>query len=184
MTTLSTGSGSATLHSYEALRSAPADLECWTFLPADSPLAFWARRQAHETTIHRVDVESISASLTPLDAQLSADGIDELLFGFASRGRKLRAGPRAQRWSWRRQTRTTGGCVILGTEQVSCEAVGRQPLSGPSDCVVRGSAQICTWRFGTGSRSVPYTTKGTRACSHVSASRYVSGGLEPPTLRQ
>lgn len=39
-----------------ALRAAPADLECWTFLPAASPLAHWARRQAHETVIHRIDV--------------------------------------------------------------------------------------------------------------------------------
>src|SRR5690606_9734843 len=30
-----------------ALDAAPADLRCWTFLPAPSPLAFWARRQAH-----------------------------------------------------------------------------------------------------------------------------------------
>ena len=37
-------------------RRAP-DLECWTFLRAPSPLAMWARRQAHETAIHRVDAE-------------------------------------------------------------------------------------------------------------------------------
>ena len=40
-----------------ALGAAPADLECWSFLPAPSPLAMWARRQAHETAIHRVDAE-------------------------------------------------------------------------------------------------------------------------------
>src|SRR5580692_4394512 len=31
----------------EALRSAPTDLACWTFMPARSPPEFWARRQAH-----------------------------------------------------------------------------------------------------------------------------------------
>jgi uncharacterized protein (TIGR03083 family) len=124
----------------EAVRSAPRDLECWTFFPADSPLAFWARRQTHETTIHRVDVESISASLTPLDARLSADGISELLFGFASRGRKLVQDP--ERWMVV-ETTDTGDrwLLIIGTEKVSCEDVGGKPLSGPSDCVVRGSAQ-------------------------------------------
>ncbi|WP_344021504.1 maleylpyruvate isomerase N-terminal domain-containing protein [Streptomyces luteireticuli] len=35
----------------EALGTAPADLVCRTFRPAPSPLAFWARRQAHETTV-------------------------------------------------------------------------------------------------------------------------------------
>jgi uncharacterized protein (TIGR03083 family) len=124
----------------EALRAAPADLECWTFLPAESPIAFWARRQTHETTIHRVDVDSLSASLTPLDARLSADGISEMLFGFVSRGRKLLQDP--ERWMVVETTDTGDRWLLtLGTEQVSCEAVGGQPLSGPSDCVVRGPAQ-------------------------------------------
>jgi uncharacterized protein (TIGR03083 family) len=77
----------------EALRTAPADLECWTFMPAPSPLAFWARRQAHETTIHRVDAESVGGKLTPVDKRLAADGIDELLLGFATRGNKLLLDP-------------------------------------------------------------------------------------------
>ncbi|MCX2185474.1 maleylpyruvate isomerase family mycothiol-dependent enzyme [Streptomyces sp. SKN60] len=63
-----------------ALRTAPADLECWTFLPAPSPLAFWARRQAHETTVHRADAESaLPAGPGPVDPALAADGVDELL---------------------------------------------------------------------------------------------------------
>ena len=35
----------------------PTTCECWTFLPAPSPRAMWARRQAHETAIHRVDAQ-------------------------------------------------------------------------------------------------------------------------------
>ena len=41
----------------QTLESAPADVEAWTFLPAPSPLAMWARRQAHETAVHRFDGE-------------------------------------------------------------------------------------------------------------------------------
>ena len=48
----------------DALAAAPADLECWTFLRAPSPLAMWARRQAHETAIHRVDAE-LAAGAAP-----------------------------------------------------------------------------------------------------------------------
>jgi len=48
-----------------ALSAAPPDLRCWTFLPAPSPLAMWARRQAHETTVHRVDAELAAASVAP-----------------------------------------------------------------------------------------------------------------------
>jgi uncharacterized protein (TIGR03083 family) len=68
-----------------ALESAPPDLECWSFLPARSPLAFWARRQAHETGIHRVDAEAPRGRITPFEPAVAADGIDELLRGFAAR---------------------------------------------------------------------------------------------------
>jgi uncharacterized protein (TIGR03083 family) len=80
-----------------ALRAAPPDLACWTFLPAPSPLAFWARRQAHETAIHRVDAEQAAGGdLTPIPAQFAADGIDELIMGFFGRDeRKLSAEQRA-----------------------------------------------------------------------------------------
>jgi len=71
----------------EALAGAPADLACWAFLAAPSPLAFWARRQAHETTIHRVDAEIAAGMPSSCSAGVSADGIDELLNGFFSRTR-------------------------------------------------------------------------------------------------
>src|SRR5919109_4979290 len=39
------------------LRTADPDTQCWSFMAAPSPVAFWARRQAHETGIHRADSE-------------------------------------------------------------------------------------------------------------------------------
>src|SRR5450631_694808 len=51
----------------ETLRAAPKDLACYTFLPAPTPLAFWARRQAHETTIHRADADAACGPITPCD---------------------------------------------------------------------------------------------------------------------
>jgi uncharacterized protein (TIGR03083 family) len=78
-----------------ALETAPDDLQCWTFLPAPSPLAMWARRQAHETAIHRVDTEqAVGASVTACAAPFAADGVDELLTLFVPRrSTKLRAEP-------------------------------------------------------------------------------------------
>ena len=69
-----------------ALEAAPPDLACWTFLPAPSPRAMWARRQAHETAIHRVDAE-LAAGLEVHDfaAPFAADGVDELLTCFVPR---------------------------------------------------------------------------------------------------
>lgn len=70
----------------DALGDAPADLHCWTFLRAPSPLAMWARRQAHETAIHRVDAE-LSAGLaqSAFTPAFAADGADELLTCFVPR---------------------------------------------------------------------------------------------------
>jgi uncharacterized protein (TIGR03083 family) len=67
------------------LRAAPPGLDCFTFLPAPSARAFWARRQAHETAIHRADAESAAGPITPFDVEFAQDGMAELLLGFASR---------------------------------------------------------------------------------------------------
>ena len=78
----------------DALVAAPDDLECFAFLPAPSPRAFWARRQAHETGIHRADAESATGPMTPFPANVAIDGIEELLHGFGARRRsKLRSDP-------------------------------------------------------------------------------------------
>lgn len=69
------------------LAEAPADLNCWSFLPAPSPLAFWARRQAHETGIHRADAEAALGAPGAFPVALAADGLEELIFGFARRAR-------------------------------------------------------------------------------------------------
>ncbi|MFF1636023.1 maleylpyruvate isomerase family mycothiol-dependent enzyme [Streptomyces sp. NPDC058246] len=70
----------------DTLADASPEVECWSFLPAPSPLAFWARRQAHETTVHRVDAESaLGAEPTAVATDFAVDGIDELLHGFHAR---------------------------------------------------------------------------------------------------
>ncbi len=77
-----------------ALRAAPIDLAAMTFLDdAPPPREFWARRQAHETTIHMVDALAASLGRVPnadeagVDPGLAVDGIDELMRGFFTRGR-------------------------------------------------------------------------------------------------
>jgi uncharacterized protein (TIGR03083 family) len=80
----------------ETLRDADPAISCATFLPAPSPLAFWARRQAHETAIHRADAELAAGAMTPVDPEFAADGVDELVTGFAPRER-LTARPQLTR---------------------------------------------------------------------------------------
>lgn len=75
-----------------SLREAPDDIETATFLPAQTAKHFWARRQCHEVTVHRIDAELAAGTVTPVDAAQAADGIDELLSGFVSRNTgKLRS---------------------------------------------------------------------------------------------
>jgi uncharacterized protein (TIGR03083 family) len=73
----------------DVLESAPADLDCPTFLPAPSPLAMWARRQAHETAIHRFDAENAAGIASEFDPMFASDGIDELVAAFSPRRKEF-----------------------------------------------------------------------------------------------
>jgi len=65
---------------------------------APAPRHFWARRQAHETTIHSVDALAgvlgrlPTAEEADVALDVALDGIDELLTGFYPRGRSKLAG--------------------------------------------------------------------------------------------
>lgn len=72
-----------------ALESASPSDELPTFLPAPSPLAMWARRQAHETAVHRYDAQKAAGAGSGYDPVFASDGIDELLVGFAPRGNQF-----------------------------------------------------------------------------------------------
>jgi uncharacterized protein (TIGR03083 family) len=76
----------------ETLWTAPDDLQAFVFLKsAPNPRRFWARRQAHETTIHRVDALAArlgrmpSTAETAIPTRVAVDGIDELVTGFVPR---------------------------------------------------------------------------------------------------
>lgn len=76
----------------ETLAAADPAADCWHFLPAPSGTAFWARRQAHETAMHRLDAERAVGPASTFDASFAVDGLDELLLGFMARpGGRLRA---------------------------------------------------------------------------------------------
>ncbi|HZD18521.1 MAG TPA: maleylpyruvate isomerase family mycothiol-dependent enzyme [Actinomycetota bacterium] len=50
-----------------------------TWWPSDQTVGFWARRMAHETAIHRTDAELATMTVTPIEADLAVDGVDEIL---------------------------------------------------------------------------------------------------------
>lgn len=63
----------------DALATADPGAETWHPFPARRTVGFWSRRLAHETTIHRVDLERALGEASPIDPALASDGIDEYL---------------------------------------------------------------------------------------------------------
>jgi uncharacterized protein (TIGR03083 family) len=68
-----------------ALEKADPDADFFGFLPGWRGTRFWARRQAHETTMHRVDAQSVTGAVSATTPGFALDGIDELLHGFYAR---------------------------------------------------------------------------------------------------
>jgi uncharacterized protein (TIGR03083 family) len=63
------------------LRTTPPDAPAWHMSrAAEKVAASWARRQAHELVVHRMDLETAAGvPLTAVDPALAEDGVDELL---------------------------------------------------------------------------------------------------------
>ncbi len=119
----------------ETLRSAPPDLVCAAFSDSLPPVAFWCRRQAHETAIHRADAET-AAGLVPLfDTAFALDGIDEIVTVFG--GRKKGMTPSTLLLA------PSDGPTIRVVIDDSGARVGD---AGPSEATVSGTAsQLYLW---------------------------------------
>jgi uncharacterized protein (TIGR03083 family) len=134
----------------ETLRTADPEISCWTFLPAPSPLAFWARRQAHETAIHRVDAELAAGQATPFPADFAADGIDELIMGIFGRGA---AGTMPGSFTLGVDAADLNENWVVGNVRSGTKAAS-VPLGGVSetDCTVTGPASalyLLLWNRAT-----------------------------------
>ena len=131
----------------QAIVDAPEDLDALVFLrDAPAPRRFWARRQAHETSIHAVDALAARLGRPPrpeetwLRDAVALDGIDELLRGFVPRGRRtldraarLVVRPEGSRVAWAVDVRPGERAV---TERLRADetrpAAGDGVLEGPA----------------------------------------------------
>jgi uncharacterized protein (TIGR03083 family) len=68
----------------DALERADLDRTFKTFI-GPRPGRWWARRVAHETSIHRWDAQSATGEPDPIEPALAVDGIDEALDTYVSR---------------------------------------------------------------------------------------------------
>lgn len=129
----------------ETMRGIDPATSVWTFGP-DRTAAFWFRRQAHETAVHRVDAELATGVVTPIDPALAVDGIAESLEVFVPRTARNAA--------------TAGGTLHLHTTDAEGEwllrfgngEVAVEIGHAKGDAAVRGPAgDLYLWMWGRGS---------------------------------
>jgi uncharacterized protein (TIGR03083 family) len=129
------------------LRETPPDRPAWTF-DGTNRAGWWARRQAHETSIHRLDAELATGHDVPtllFDSEFAADGIDEFLTVMVPRqlqkgravegtGRLLiHAADAGRTWD----TRLTAGEPIVVTAVHDSAVDSDATLAGTADAVYR-----------------------------------------------
>ncbi|OHV32508.1 hypothetical protein BCD49_30070 [Pseudofrankia sp. EUN1h] len=150
----------------DALDGADPGVSCWTLWSgAPSPLAFWARRQAHETAVHRVDAELALAASRRAGAAgaegtapvgrppsvrpgFGADGIDELLTGFYARRHRGLVSPEPVALVVRCADTEAGWTIRIGPDarEVSRQTVATTTIAtdadadADADCTIRGTA--------------------------------------------
>jgi uncharacterized protein (TIGR03083 family) len=125
----------------------------YSWWPHDQTVGFWYRRMAQETAVHRLDVEDGAGTPTPIDADLAADGIDEVLDVFIAEGWDDDVSP--EEWgdvdprAGEGKTIATraGGRVWRSTLGPSTIVLHRS--DGPADASVTGDPEsVLLWLWG------------------------------------
>jgi uncharacterized protein (TIGR03083 family) len=70
------------------LEATDPEAPAWNWAPQSKKAGFWHRRMAHETAIHRWDMQMAYAAAEPIEAKLAADGISEVLDSWLPAGRR------------------------------------------------------------------------------------------------
>jgi uncharacterized protein (TIGR03083 family) len=123
-------------HLMQVLTDGDPLAEIWRFLPGSANgLTFWARRQAHETTVHRVDAQSIAGAITPVEPRFAVDGIDELLYGFFARAGRVHS-PQSYAIALHPGDVEDRHWLV----RVGPDGVSTTDDTGPADCAVHGPA--------------------------------------------
>ncbi len=67
------------------LSATRSESPAWNFAGQPQTAAFWPRRMAHETAVHRADAQRADGHVDPLEPAMAIDGISEFLTLFAAR---------------------------------------------------------------------------------------------------
>jgi uncharacterized protein (TIGR03083 family) len=121
----------------DALHATLADLDpnapCWTFAEPKT-VAFWMRRQAHETSVHRWDAEASQGSPGPIDAALAADGVQEVAEMFFPRQVRLERIPPLKRSL--RLSPDEGAPATLAGDGTGFDGTPDAEVAGPAEALL------------------------------------------------
>ena len=179
-----------------ALLGRADDAPTVTFMPDATTVHFWRRRMALETLVHRTDAELAVGDVAPMDDDLSADGVDELLWFGTHPENDDADGDRRPRRSSRSPTargRWRVDAHRRGDRRADVERAGRRdgarlaPRRCCSRCRVGTSRASARPRFGVevpdGRRATPRPTSGcSRGSARSSPHRRPIGRLSGPQL--
>jgi uncharacterized protein (TIGR03083 family) len=70
------------------LEALDPQMPAWNWAPQSKQAAFWHRRMAHETAVHRWDAQTAIGHVEPIEAKLAADGVSEVLDTLLPAGRR------------------------------------------------------------------------------------------------
>ncbi len=135
---------------------APSD-PAQTWWPEDQSVGFWIRRMAHETSIHRFDLEGAAGegvSLSPIDPQLAVDGIDEVLTLMIAGDWSDEPHPQASGSTVELATAGQVWAITLGPEQVT---VARAPADDAAARLRGEPAELLLWLWGRGDLPANWT---------------------------
>ncbi len=124
-----------------------------TWCPHDRTTGFWFRRMAHETVVHRVDLQQALGREWRVDPGLATDGIDEAVEVWL--GVRLTSAPGG-----------TGRTVLLSTPDRDWRIRSLPtsldfPQDGTADATVAGdAAAVWAWVWGRADAAVPVTLSG------------------------
>jgi len=129
---------------------------CPNFNPgSDSTIAWWIRRQTHESTVHRWDVEHALESTTAIDAKLAVDGVDEFLDVFVrTRGKQTLASTLVLR-----TTRPKRVWTLVPAAKAGRIDVANGPLDTPAGSVTEVAGQPAALLLGLWGRQSASTAK-------------------------
>jgi uncharacterized protein (TIGR03083 family) len=138
---------------YEVLLAADPTAPAVTF-GSDKTVAFWIRRMAHETVVHRVDAEQAHGYESAVDLELATDGVAELFDVFATTYPKwasFRPGADVVRVETGDQSWTVRLGEYVGTKNgrdYKKPISTRDPDAGPDATISGAPDRVMLWMWG------------------------------------